>query len=267
MEADGLSKAYGSRLLFQDSSFYVSRGEKIGILGANGCGKTTLVKMILGRECIDAGTLFLSQAARIMYVSQELPRQETEALKERIEAWTRDEQKRLFQLLNALGMPYDRLHLPLGKLSRGERMKIAIGLAIIEAYDLLILDEPTNHLDIDSREALQDSLVQFPGTILLISHDRYLMDRVCERLLVFDQHRIIRSENRWSDYLAPRESPSSPLPLSVDDRDEEKLLLETRMARILGELSRCKPGDADYAALDREYRELMQRQNRMSRTE
>ncbi|MDD4588574.1 MAG: ABC-F family ATP-binding cassette domain-containing protein, partial [Heliobacteriaceae bacterium] len=247
LAADSIRKTYGELLLFKDSSFYINRGEKVGILGPNGCGKTTLIKTILGRESLDAGKLFLSRAAKIAYVSQELPRDEKRNLIALIKELPRDEQKRTFELLIKLGLPYDRFRAVLGNLSRGERMKIAIGQAIMGEYDLLILDEPTNHLDLDSRESLEESLIRFTGSILIISHDRYLLERVCDHLLIFDRQKITRFEGNPADYLSKKHTVN----------DEERLLLETKLSRIISELSMYKPGDPDYAILDREYQELM----------
>ena len=264
LQAEDISKSYGELLLFKDSSFYVNRGEKVGIIGPNGCGKTTLVRNILGQERLDTGQVFLSQAAKIAYVSQELPQGEKGSLKEKIGQWPLETQKRTIQLFINLGLTYDRLHVALGELSRGERMKIAIGLAIMGEYDLLILDEPTNHLDIFSREALEESLVQFPGTILLISHDRYLLERVCRQMLVFDQCKIKRIEGNLEGYRDRQRDLEAGPDWEKARSDEEKLLLETRISRVLSELSLIKPDAPDYQALDREYHELIRRRNELN---
>ncbi len=264
LEADSVSKAYEGLRLFANSSFYINRGEKIGILGPNGCGKTTLLKTILGQEGLDAGSIFLSPSARVAYVSQELPQDEKESLKDRIRDWPLEKQKSTFELLVRLGIDYDLLQVALGSLSRGERMKIAIGLAIIGAYDLLMLDEPTNHLDLYSREALEESLSRFPGTIMLISHDRYLLNQVCDRLLVFEDKKIRRIEGRVSGYLTEKAAAS---PYSKKNGEEEKLLLETKISRVISELSRNKPGDPGYLNLEQEYQELIQQKNSLNKGE
>jgi macrolide transport system ATP-binding/permease protein len=259
LEADSISKAYGRLQLFANSSFYINRGEKVGILGPNGCGKTTLLKIILGQETLDAGSIFLSPSARVAYVSQELPQDEKESLKAVVRNWPLEQQKSTFDLLVRLGIAYDRLQVALGNLSRGERMKIALGLAIMGAYDLLVLDEPTNHLDLYSRESLEESLSRFSGTIILVSHDRYLLNQVCDHTLVFENEIIRRIEGNVSSYLNKRQGTAAPH--SLTRNSEEKLLLETRISWILGELSRVKPGEPDYLALEQEYQELVKQKN------
>ncbi len=261
LEAKGIGKSYGNNGLFEDSTFYINRCEKVGILGPNGCGKTTLLKMIMSQETLDVGEIFLSRSARIAYVSQELPQDEKVNLKSLIKDWNLDEQKHIYQLLANLGIDYDRLGADLAELSRGERMKISMGLAIMGEYDLLIFDEPTNHLDLLSREAIEQSLMHFPGSILLISHDRYLLEQVCDLMLIFEKQRIIRFEGKVSDYLNRKCAGENQADFKRSEMEEEKLLLETRITRVLSELSRYKPGEPEYAALEDEYRELIRYRN------
>lgn len=262
LEAEGITKAYGENLLFADSSFYVKWGEKVGIIGPNGCGKTTLLEIILGYENLDTGKTFLSQSAKAAYVSQEFTLEEKRNFKELIKEWPLDQQKQLIKSLIALGIGYDRLQVALGELSQGERMKIAMGLALKGEYDLLILDEPTNHLDLHSREALEESLIRFPGTILVASHDRYLLEQACDHLLVFAQQKIIRVESKLADYLVLQKAGADNQDLKKDNY-EQKLLLETKISRVLSELSLYKPDEPNYAALDHEYRKLVQRRNEL----
>lgn len=261
LEAENISKSYGNKILFADSSFYINRGEKIGIFGPNGCGKTTLVRIIMGQENLDNGQLFLSQSLRPAYVSQELPQEEPENLKDLIKDWPTDHKKQIIQLLISLGLTYDLLEVSLGQLSRGERMKVAMGLAIWGEKDLLILDEPTNHLDVFSREALEDSLLQFPGTILLISHDRYLLEQVCDQMLVFEKQHIQRVAGKLTEYLSRPASQAKEE--AVTSSQEERLLVETQMARVLSKLSLIKSSDPCYTDLDKEYKDLLRRRRQL----
>ncbi len=141
-------------------------------------------------------------------------------------------------------------------------MKIAMGLAIWGENDLLILDEPTNHLDVYSREALEESLLQYAGTILLISHDRYLLDKVCDHMLVFEQQHIQRVEGQLTDYLSKKRDESKAD--LVKASAEERLILETRISRVLSELSLLTPDRPEYAALDEEYQELLRQRSKLN---
>ena len=124
-------------------------------------------------------------------------------------------------------------------------------------YDLLILDEPTNHLDLFSREALEESLMQFPGSILLVTHDQYLMEHVCDHLLVFENNKISRIEGRLPSYLARRRAEVSNTGVDTANGNVDRLLLETKISRVLSELSLLKPDDPSYPALDQEYQTLL----------
>lgn len=259
VESQEAGKCFGELLLFKDSSFYVKRGEKVGISGPNGCGKTTLINIIGGRESLDAGSIFVSPSARIAVFNQELPQGEKDTVLDTLNTLKLEERKSTLQLLLNLGLAYDRMQVPMGKLSRGERMKAAMGMGIMGEYDLLIMDEPTNHLDVYSREALEESLIGFPGTILLISHDRYFLDRVCNVMLVFDQKKIKRVEGNLSDYLSRPSSPAVVQGLNTNDNREELLLVETQISRLLGQFNRYQPGEAGYVELDFEYQQLVQR--------
>ncbi|MGI6422766.1 MAG: ribosomal protection-like ABC-F family protein [Syntrophomonadaceae bacterium] len=263
LEGQDVGKSFGELLLFKDSSFYIKRGEKVGISGPNGCGKTTLVNIIVGRESLDAGNIFVSPSARIAFLSQDLPQGEINSVLDTLKAAKLEERKNTLQLLHNLGLAYDRMQLPMGKLSRGERMKIAMGMAIMGEYDLLIMDEPTNHLDVYSREALEESLIGFPGTILLISHDRYFLDRVCNVMLVFEGQKIKRVEGNLSDYLSAWSSPAAHSGSNKNDKREELLLVETQISRLLGEFHRYQVGESAYMDLDRKYQQLLQRKKEL----
>lgn len=139
-------------------------------------------------------------------------------------------------------------------------VKTSFPLIFGNENDLLILDEPTNHLDLFSRQALEESLVEISGTLLVISHDRFFLQQVCDHLLIFDQQKIMRFSGRIEDYLNQKEADK----IRVDNTaEEELLLLETKISRVLSDISRYKPGDADYAVLDREYAMLIQQRQKL----
>ena len=265
IEASNIRKSFGDRVLFHESSFPLLRGERMGLFGPNGCGKTTLVKAIIGQESVD-GTLYVSPSVAIGYMSQDvldLDNQRTAF--DLFDIPNRREQGRIRTMLANLGFGEGLLTKPLQSLSLGERTKLKLANLILRDYDLLILDEPTNHLDLHAREQLEDALDRYEGTILLITHDRYMLDRICDKLLVFEGGRIRRVEYGLEEYLGRKEKSNSHQGAepygqpgkSKQTGQEEKMLLENRITAVLGKLSQLKPDTPEYMALDAEFRELI----------
>lgn len=189
--AKGISKEYSGRALFRDSSFYILRGDKVGLLGKNGCGKTTLLKIILGEETPDEGEVWISPSACIGYLAQGDPLSGADGstldvlgLSSSVLA------SKARTLLAQMGIGEDLVHKPVSVLSAGERTKVEIARLIINQANLLLLDEPTNHLDIYAREQLEAALVAYDGTIIMASHDRRMLESVCNRILVFEDGQI-----------------------------------------------------------------------------
>jgi len=202
LRVEHLAKAY-DQPLFADLSFDILRGEKWGILGPNGSGKTTLLRCVLGRCQPDAGRVILGSGVRPGYFDQllECLDDDTHVLeavrpphKEFLDQQRRD-------LLARFGITGDLVFQKVGSLSGGERNRVA--LARLSALDpnFLILDEPTNHLDLWARESLEKAIRQFEGTVLFVSHDRYFLNRVADRLLVVEPGRFRVIEGNYDTYL------------------------------------------------------------------
>jgi ATP-binding cassette subfamily F protein uup len=189
ISVNNLSKTQGNKLLFQHLDFLLSPGTRIGLMGANGSGKTTLLRILAGELAPDVGTVKKVDDLKIVYFDQhraELPK--NISLKE---ALSPDGDYVLFrgQRIHVNGwckrflFSPDILAMPIGQLSGGERARISIARLILCPADILLLDEPTNDLDIPTLEALEESLLDFPGAVVLISHDRCMIDRICNSLL------------------------------------------------------------------------------------
>jgi ATP-binding cassette subfamily F protein 3 len=180
-----LAKSFGQKELFSDLSFTISRGENLCILGPNGSGKTTLLKIVLGEEEPHAGETCLGHNVRIGYYDQErasLDPQKT-ILEETLESDVSGDQAWVRTILGALMLRGDSVHKKIRDLSEGEKGKVYVAKLLVGGANFLLLDEPTNHLDIDAREAVENALAQYPGTILFVSHDRFFIDRLAKQTI------------------------------------------------------------------------------------
>lgn len=253
IEARNLTKTYSDRTLFQNSSFYINHGERIGLFGENGCGKTTLLKMILDQESHSNGELWRSDSIKIAYLSQDVD--DLPAEKTAIEALgftDRESDLKARTLFANLGLKEAFLTKPIGTLSLGERTRVKLVEMLMREYDVLILDEPTNHLDLPSREQLENTLAEFTGTIITVSHDYYFLNKLCDRLLVFENQQIRRLEMKPEEYLNQDGNTNRE-----DTLKEALLLIENKIASILGELSFMDQKDPRYSKLDQEFNDLL----------
>ncbi len=211
IEAQGLRKAFGDQLLFDGISFSLPRGGIVGIIGPNGAGKTTLFRMLIGTEKTDAGSLRMGETVQISYVDQSrdaLPADQTvwEFLSEGmdlIQVGTYTTPSRAYVArFNFKGADQQKL---IGQLSGGERNRVHLAKLIKSGGNVLLLDEPTNDLDVETLRALEQALLDFPGCAVVISHDRWFLDRVATHILAFEgDSRAVWFEGNYADYLADR---------------------------------------------------------------
>lgn len=251
LELQNVQKDFGHRLLFKDVSFTVQAGERIALVGPNGAGKTTLFKMLLGQENYE-GDLWKSDGVTIGYLSQtifDLPEDCT--LEQYFHADTFEEQGMIRTNLINLGFSKKHWLLPIKNLSMGERVKVKLMQFILVRTDVLLLDEPTNHLDLPSREALEETLESFPGTLLFASHDRYFTERMANDVLVLDNKTIKKM------YLTYEAWQSSNDRKNNGEMEKEKFRLETKLQAVPGKLSLLNPKDEDYRLLDEAYNSIL----------
>jgi sulfate-transporting ATPase len=222
--AEKLRKAYGDNLLFENLSFSLPRGGIVGVIGPNGAGKTTLFRMIVGKETPDGGKLRVGETVQLAYVDQSRTLnagnsawQEISGGRETIEVGKREMNSRAYLAgFNFRGADQQKT---VGNLSGGERNRLHLAKTILSGGNLLLLDEPTNDLDVDTLRALEDALLDFAGCVVVISHDRWFLDRIATHILAFEGNsEVVWHEGNYQSYiedLKRRKGPDADQPHRV----------------------------------------------------
>ncbi len=202
LELAAVSKSFGSKSVFTNLNETIWHGERVGLIGPNGAGKSVLLRMILAQEGPDSGEIKIGPNISIGHYAQE---HETLDFDQTVLDTVRyagemSESRATAFLLRYL-FTYKQVTQKIGELSGGERSRLQLALVVLSGANFLLLDEPTNNLDIASAEALEQALEDFEGTVLVISHDRYFLDRTVERLLVIENGQLVEYQGGYSDYL------------------------------------------------------------------
>ncbi|WP_204466786.1 ribosomal protection-like ABC-F family protein [Shouchella xiaoxiensis] len=245
LEVKNLAKSYGEQTLFKKSNFTIQHGEKVALVGPNGSGKTTFLKLINGDAMPTKGTVWISPSAKIGYLTQDvfdLPLEQTP--EDLFYQETFAKKALVLNLMKHLGFSVAQWKEPIKQMSMGERVKCKLMYDILAEKDVLILDEPTNHLDLESREQLEATLSEYSGTLLVVSHDRYFLEKTTNVTLQFDQNSLKKVVSRGEAISAPNKQA------------EQKLALETKRQEVLGKLSFLTPADPDYKSLDAAFTDL-----------
>ncbi len=214
LTAGGLRMGFDGGELFRDASLNLYRGERVFLLGPNGCGKTTLLKILADRLSPLAGFVRLGAKVTVGYydqVQQGLDAHKT-ALQELWDAYPRKTETEIRSAMAAFLFRGDDVYKAIGVMSGGERARLLLLKLMLAGDNLLLLDEPTNHLDIASREALEDALADYDGTILAVSHDRYFINRMASRVVQFTPDGLLPGGNNYDAYTAAREQAAAAQP-------------------------------------------------------
>ena len=207
IEAHGVAKAFGDKLLFDDLNFSLPPNGIVGVIGPNGAGKTTLFRLIMGLEKVDAGSFEIGETVKIAYVDQQHKDIDPEKSvyqvvsggNEIIRMGGRDINARAYLgRFNFTGADQEK---KCGVLSGGERNRLQLAMALKEEGNVLLLDEPTNDIDVNTLRALEEGLDDFAGCAVVVSHDRWFLDRICTHILSFEgDSKVVFYEGSYSDY-------------------------------------------------------------------
>lgn len=269
LSADGIAKAFGERVLFSELTFGLAKGDKVALIAQNGTGKSSMLEIICGREAPDQGRVVLRKGIRLGYLKQEPEFDESASVQEVLEdshshfRSLHREYEEVIQNSNGLGIDEhakaletitakmdatqawdyeDRLKQLLGKfrihdlqqkvsgLSGGQKKRLALALVLLDHPELLVLDEPTNHLDVEMIEWLETHLGQAGITLLMVTHDRYFLDRVCTRILELYNGQLYRHDGNYQFYLQKRDEREAVLQTETD-RAKQRLKVEQEWMR------------------------------------
>ena len=210
-----ITKSYPNKPLFEDFSYTLMRLDRIGIIGNNGCGKSTLLKIIMGQIKPDQGSITIGETVKIGYFAQmnevfDENQRVIDYLKDFGEVvYTADHEAiSASQMLERFLFYKEEQYKPISKCSGGEKRRLYLCSILMQAPNILILDEPTNDLDTETLTILEDYLDQFKGAVITVSHDRYFLDKIADRLFVFENHQIHIKQMTYSDYLESKEKQS-----------------------------------------------------------
>ena len=254
IELENVTKAYGGKTIIGGFSYKLSRDDRIGIVGGNGAGKSTLLKLIAGEISPDSGDVEIGSTVRIGHFSQEGRELDTS---ERVydyiheiaaEIKTSEGTFSAAQMMERFLFPAALQSLPIGKLSGGERRRLYLLGVLMSAPNVLLLDEPTNDLDVMTLSILEDYLDSFPGPVIIVSHDRFMLDKLSEQIFEVRDGEVLRFTGNWSDWQAKRRAEASPK--AEKAKKEPPRPKEKKLRFSFSEQREFDTIDADIAALE-----------------
>ena len=211
--ASNMNKSIGIERVLEDVRFHAHAGDRVGIVGANGAGKSTLMRILAGELKPDSGELYFERGASLGYLKQRDHFPDGGTVTEEISKAATDEQKAAFEdrhgysydkgtrgILRSLAFTDDYLEKPVGTLSGGERTRLAMASLLLQEPDILLLDEPTNHLDIGTLKWLEGYLKGYRGTLIIISHDRYFLDKIATRIFEIERCHLTAYDGNYTTF-------------------------------------------------------------------
>lgn len=250
IEGEKINKVFGNKIIFKNTSFKIYNGAKVALLGPNGCGKSTLIKMIMDNE----GGIKTAHGAKIGYFSQEM-----DILQKDLSIIGNVMERSIYPenfarlLLARLLFKGEAIYKKIDVLSGGERVKVSFAKILLEDINLLILDEPTNYLDINALEVLEETLREYDRTLLLVSHDREFIAAVAKQIMTIENYQIKLFTGTYGEYLS---SKNKDLDGQAEEIQQQIIILKNRLSEVIGRLSLPSKQD-DIIALDEEYYKVL----------
>ncbi len=250
IEGKNINKNFDKKSIFKNAFFQIYNGSKVALMGPNGCGKTTLIKMILNGE----EEIVTSNALKIGYFSQNLSiLDETKTILKNVMDSSIYDETFVRIMLGRLLFKSQDVYKKVSVLSGGEKVKVSFVKIILSDVNTLILDEPTNYLDIYSVEALEKMFSEYKGTVLFVSHDRRFINKIANKTMVIENHKISMYDGNYDEFLQILNKKKN---IDKNGLEMQKMILENRLSGVLGRLSMTSKND-DVEKLDTEYKEIL----------
>ncbi len=239
-----ISKKFDNKLIFENVNLEINSNDKIGLIGPNGCGKSTLIKIINGELEPTTGTIWKTSSLKMAYMSQDVFDIDGHlTINEFANRFDSYKKQFFFSNLVNMGVPRELFKNRISSLSLGQRMKIKLVEIILEEYNLLVLDEPTNHLDLDNKLELEKALIDYPGSILIATHDRYLLKKLTNSLIIFENNQAKKIDKNYLEYFEENNDSSTESYIEkqkryLENKMGEENISDEEMQRLLEEYSK-----------------------------
>lgn len=280
IDINDITVRIGSKVLLDHASAHISDGQKVGLVGANGCGKSTLFRVLLGQQETETGDVYFPRGSRVATVAQEQNDIDIHILdfvlaadKERTELLARLQNASEFELaeiherlnligaasaegrasaiLNGLGFDNADFHRPVGEFSGGWRMRLALAAALFQPSDILLLDEPTNHLDLEASVWLENHLRKYAGTLLLISHDKYILNDLCDYIIHFEDRKLNTYSGNYDTFRRTRSMQRELQARQIEKQEARRRHLQSYVDRFRYKASKAKQAQSRIKMLEK----------------